>query len=346
MTSVLVVGAGPSGLAVTSALRARGVAARLIDRTGKPGGAYTRMVPRMVMVSPARYNSLPGFPLDSVDDHVTAGEYAAYLVAFADHFDLRPEATDLVRLERHAGAYRAQLRSGDQLERAEFDAVVLATGVFSRPRWPAIPGLRGGSAPVVHANEWVTVQDSTANTLVIGAGISGVEIVEDFARRGVPVSISTRQPIRLVLPKKILGRDFHDLTVPFERLPRWLSQGYCRGSYQVPPTDRGFKRFRRDGAIRTLGAVASIEGRDVSFVDGTTERFGLIICATGYEPAALDVIEGLKTKRGLLATTGRACEAVGHPNLYLLGLRCVGSVASEYLRGIGEDAQAVAAAIG
>src|SRR4051812_28115049 len=51
---VLVVGAGPAGLATAACLVSEGIRVHLVDRDGAPGGAYRRMYPATTLLSRAR----------------------------------------------------------------------------------------------------------------------------------------------------------------------------------------------------------------------------------------------------------------------------------------------------
>src|SRR5262249_4406277 len=72
---VLVIGAGPAGLAVSAGLKSLHVPFDLVDAHGQPGGAYARMYPDIVLSSPADYLSLPGMTLNSNHPNVTAVEF-------------------------------------------------------------------------------------------------------------------------------------------------------------------------------------------------------------------------------------------------------------------------------
>jgi cation diffusion facilitator CzcD-associated flavoprotein CzcO len=103
---IAIIGAGPAGLATAACLRARGVAFRLLDRTGEPGGAYREIYPRTVLASPARYTALPGLAPSHAGEYITAGRYLEYLRAYADHHRL---AVERARFEQHRGVPSCEL---------------------------------------------------------------------------------------------------------------------------------------------------------------------------------------------------------------------------------------------
>ena len=138
---VLIVGAGPAGLAAAAALAARGARARLIDRTGSVGGAYARMDPDLVMTSPAALVGLPGLAIPRGEPYLTAAGYQRYLEAYAAHHELIVERAEVTAVARTGSRYRVVVRSETRTAQLEVDAVVLATGMFD---WPLRPTLATG----------------------------------------------------------------------------------------------------------------------------------------------------------------------------------------------------------
>ncbi len=266
--SCLVIGAGPAGLATAACLRRAGVPFVLLDRSGAPGGAYRSLHDGITLASPATLDSLPGLPLDCPNTYVRVPQYRAYLARYAEHAGLEVTAGDVAAIVRGGGELVARLQDGRELHAR---AVVVATGMWSSPRWPEIPGLDRCDVPVLHARDWRGPADLVASgggLLVIGGGASAIEIAEEAASAGVRVTVAARRKVRLT-PATFLGRDVHHYIGPLERLPPWLARGYCAHLPTLPPTDWGFARLRAEGRVDVrVGPVELAPGGPTRFSDG------------------------------------------------------------------------------
>jgi len=318
--AVLIVGAGPSGLATAACLKQRGVNADLVDRHGVPGGAYRRMYAGVTLASPARYTALPGLA-PSAGEYITAPQYRAYLDAYAAHHALQVRKARVTQARREAGGWRVQFDG----EKRRYDGVVAATGMFDFPRRPRIDG--DVALPIIHSSEWRGPAEIPGpRVLIVGGATSAIEIAEECARAGLRPTLSVRGKLKIA-PQRLLGRDLHDYIVgPLKWLPRALARAYCAGRQSLPGTDLGFREFQRRGAITLRGAVARIDGRSVRFADGVREEFDVIVAATGY----------CFERPYLVPADAKA------PGLYRVGALCAYSLASEFLYGIADDAQKVA----
>lgn len=335
--AVLVVGAGPAGLATAASLELVGIPFRLVDRDGRTGGAYEEVVPDLVLASPRRYTVLPGLVADPGGEYVTTGEYRDYLRRYARHFGLVAEKREVVRISREGDGFLVRFADGEE----RFPFVVVATGMFDSPVFPEIDGLPRDER-CVHSAAYRRPPAGT-RVLVIGAATSGVEIAEDCARAGAPVTVSTRSGIK-ILPQRFLGRDLHDWARLFEPLPRWTSRFLgvsCEDRPTLPGTDLGFKEFVKAGKIRERGPVRRFEGMRAFFADGSAEDFDRIFCATGYAFAMPFLDESVARARAGHPRTRRN-ESTTWRNLFFVGTPCAGSMASEFLRGMVKDAPAVA----
>ena len=182
---VVVVGAGPSGLAAATRLRERGVARVLVlERETSPGG-----VPRHCVH--------PGFGLRDLHRSLSGPRYAEELVRRALARGVRIEVATTVT---DVDAEGVSLTSQRGTERIDARAVVVATGARERPRaaravagerpagvfttgqlqqWTYLEGLPVGRRALVVGAEHVSF---SAITTLRHAGVATVALVTDLAR--------------------------------------------------------------------------------------------------------------------------------------------------------------------
>lgn len=340
MVNVLVVGAGPSGLATAACLRRYGIEAELIDRHGVPGGAYRRIYRGVTLASPARYTELPGLAVAGRGEYITVPTYREYLERYAAHHALTVRRATLLGVERVGAQFRASVEGAVT---RDYDAVVMATGMHDFPGWPQIPGLRPGP-DVLHACQWPGPERFRGRrVLIVGGATGAVEIAEECARAGLRPVVSVRGNDVKIAPQRFLGRDIHDyVTRAFAWLPRRFLRAYCAGRLSLPGTDLGFRRFRRDGIIAVRGPVARMDRGVAVFADGTREMFDAVVAATGYRfetPALPAEVARAPVYGHPLADRG---ESRSWPNLFVVGMPCVHRLSSEFLYGIATDAEWVA----
>jgi putative flavoprotein involved in K+ transport len=339
MSEIVIIGAGPGGLATAASLRRRGIRFRLVDRHGTIGGAYRTMDPEIVMASPSRLVGLPGAPAPAIDRYATAGSYYDYLEAYAHDHELVPEQGVVESVTRASSGYVLSLRSRDRVEEVLTRAIVFATGMFDSPVIPAIPGR--AEIPAMHAAQWRATDATRARRLVIvGGASSAIEVAECAAGRGCKVTIAARKIA--IMRQTILGVDPAFALLPV--LSRIAPKKFCNGKVTVPGTDRGFSKLRRSGAIRVEPALVRIDGSRCVLQDGRGIDADLVVFATGYRYAlpALPVDVAL-TPRGIPRCFDG--QSVSHHGLWFVGLPCARSAASEYLYGIARDAEHVAASV-
>lgn len=347
----MIVGAGPAGLAATAALAREGVSVRLVDRDGVVGGAYREIEPSLVLASPRWFAALANDcdVTEGSGEYVTAAEYLSYLQRFAREKRIEVERARVDALVSEPRGWSATLASSERVARERFVSVVIATGMWSTPRWPAVEGARGprdGECTVEHSQRFRHA-NAGERVLVIGAGTSAVEVAERAVRDGASVIVSARGARVRTVPKALFGHDLHELSTVLERVPRWMATGLCRDRKTVYATDQGFEAMVRERRVRVRGPLRAIEGGRAIFADGAFERVDRVVCATGFRYAIPFAPAGLATMdraRELPATSDEG-ESRSHAGLYFLGFPCAIGVSSEFLRGIARDAPIVARAV-
>jgi cation diffusion facilitator CzcD-associated flavoprotein CzcO len=231
--------------------------------------------------------------------HPAAEQIQAYLEAYARRF----RVVERIRFDTPVEA----VRPGWTVDGERFDAVVIASGRFRKPRLPHVVDAFGGE--VMHAFSYPGAEPFRDRpTLVYGNGISGLEIASDLAPHA-PVVSAFRKP-RYVIQKVVGGvsSDWQWYTL-FGALERRLLPGdeWSRrqreriervvgnpADFGAPAPDddvrvaglslcQDYLTQVRDGSVVCRPAIASTHGRTVTFTDGSTETVDAIICATGYD---------------------------------------------------------------
>lgn len=251
--SVLIVGAGISGLMAGARLREMGIPFRIIERLDDVGGVWlTNRYPGAGVDTPSYLYSYSFFPRNWSTHFGKRDEMAAYTREAAEHFDLRRDITFGVEVERlaydeEAQRWTAHARGRDgAAETYTANAVITAVGLFNKPRRPDIPGLDRFGGPLFHTAEWPGDLDLTGRRVaVIGTGASSMQVVPAIVDRVGSLTVFQRSP-QWVAPNDEyfaqVGDDVHWLMehVPYYhewyrfRLA-WTFNDRVHGSLQVDP---------------------------------------------------------------------------------------------------------------
>jgi putative flavoprotein involved in K+ transport len=338
---VIVVGAGPAGLATAACLGKRGIRARILDRSGEPGGSYRTVRDGVTLASPSALNGLPGLELTTEGEYTRVPEYRQYLARYAEAQDLLIERATVAGVARAESGFAVTLETGEILA-ARF--VVVATGMWDFPVEMHLDGLE----PAVvqhHARAWRGPESASPDerVLVIGGATSGVEIAEEIARANGHVVLSARSGVKII-GQKFLGLDLHHWIRPIDGLPTWTLPRHCDRRPTLPATDTGFRRLVREKKIDVRRGIKEASGRRVIFDDGHAIEVDRVIHATGFRFATPFLPDEVRRARAGHLKALHA-ESVSWPDLFVVGAPCAAHINSEFLRGIAKDAPLVAARI-
>lgn len=365
---VIVIGAGPAGLACAAQLAERGLRASVLEKAGTVGPVWRRHYDRLHLHTDRGHSCLPGLPMPrGYPRYPSRDQVIAYLENYAAHFRLTPTFNCEVQiLRREAGRWRADTTLG----RCAAPLVVVATGWADAPHRPTWPGQDDYRGSVIHSSEYRRPEPYRGQrVLVVGFGNSGGEIALDLADAGIGVTLAVRGPVR-ILPRDLLGLPILTWAIGQAWLPPRLADainapairlalGPTRGlgltiarkgprrmiaeDHRVPLLDVGTLDRIRQGAIRVRGGIERFTREGVTFVDphgeGRTEPFDAVILATGFRadlssllPEATDTLDNQGTPR----ITGMP---TGVPGLFYCGQ--IPSPTGQ-LRQIGIEARRIA----
>ena len=232
-------------------------------------------------------------------DFPSGAQVRDYLVDYRRHFGL--DVREGVRVEsaqRGDRGWYLRTSTGDVQARV----LVAATGIWSQPVRPEIPGLERFPGPVVHSAEYrKPVQFAGQRVLVVGAGNSGCEIAARLGGTASAVSLSVRSNVLFVpRPDSVVRSELSAAVL--RRVPAslgsWLVDRVrpdhsdiglpppeARSSETYPVVGEELPDAVRAGAVEIVGGVRGFEGDSAEFDDGSSGRFDAVVLATGFRPA-------------------------------------------------------------
>ncbi|GAB5602122.1 YpdA family putative bacillithiol disulfide reductase [Thermus sp. FJN-A] len=189
MVDVLVVGAGPVGLAAALEAKRLGLSHLVLER-GTVAETIRRFPRQMVFFSEAKNLEIGGHPLVSQGPKPTRLEALLYYQRVAEREGLCLEAyTEVLGLKGEEGAFRVRAR-GRRGERAYLARyVVVATGYFGNPNRLGVPG--EDLPHVLHRYE-EAAPFFGQRVAVVGGSNSAVEAALDLYRGGAKVTLVHR----------------------------------------------------------------------------------------------------------------------------------------------------------
>jgi thioredoxin reductase (NADPH) len=187
-TGILVVGAGPCGLAVGAAALRAGVECILLDK-GPIVSSIERYPIGMRFFSTSDHLEVEDVPFVVARDKPTRSEALKYYRRVTRHFQLDARQYERVdSVERSIGSFRIEARHlGGTTRSYRADAVVVATGYFDTPNLLDVPG--EDLPKVTHYFRGPHLYFDQ-DVLVVGGGNSAVEAALDTWRAGARVTLA------------------------------------------------------------------------------------------------------------------------------------------------------------
>ncbi len=339
---VVVIGGGQAGLAVGYYLRRTDLSFVILDDQAKPGGAWPRTWDTLRLFSPARYSSLPGWPMPRSTNAAFPhrDDVIEYLSRYEARYDLpvqRPVRVEAVR--RETGGFVLDASSGTWRARA----VVSATGTHANPHVPRYPGQEAFRGRQLHSSAYRSpLWFAGERVVVVGGGNSGAQIMAEVSQVAEATWATRKEPH--FLPEEVDGRVlFEEATARYRARQegRTPEPAHSLGDVvQVPPV----REARERGDLKRRPVFERFTRRGVVWPGGMEEPVDAVLWATGFEAALAHVRPlGILDGEGHVATAGtRAKEA---PRLWLVGYGAWTGFASATLIGVGRTARQTAAEV-
>jgi putative flavoprotein involved in K+ transport len=338
---VLIVGAGPAGLATAYELARRSIPYRLFERGSSLGHSWVNAYDSLQLHTGRHMSTLPGpgYP-PGTPLFPTRDQFVRYLLEYADRSALRVETGSNVDTLHREGHVWIATVNGAQVKGS---AVVMAAGIMANPQTPDFPGREQFAGDIIHSVAYRRPEIfRNKRVLVVGVGNSGGEIASELGATGAHVTVLVRQGANIV-PRTIAGVPIQYLAVGMRRLPYGMRKAVAALLQQIslmrvspdilprPPwtaLDRipiiGFhlvEAIRAGTVTLKRGTIDRFEPAGVAFSDGTRQDFESVIFATGFAPA-LGPLGSLirRDDRGFAMRTDNVTSA-DQPGLWFVGMR-------------------------
>jgi len=300
---VLVIGAGPAGIATAYALEKASISYKVIDRADKIGSTWDSLYPTLTLNTSRYFSHMPGKPFpQSYDIFPTGKQYYAYLSEFVREHDFNIQLGITVkRVSREGDFWRVDTSDGTFL----YKVVIPATGIWNSPIMPDIEGMDNFSGELYHAHDFrETDQAKNRRVLVVGNGPSGIDISVAAGEVSAKTYIAIRSGVNMKR-RFPLGLPQHAWLMVAELLPKSLCRPFMKwiGSFNYgdtsqyglnppPPGSGGMTGYAGDellnavkkGNVTPVAAPVKFEGNKAILVDGTQLELDTVIMATGYQP--------------------------------------------------------------
>jgi cation diffusion facilitator CzcD-associated flavoprotein CzcO len=340
---VIIIGAGPAGLAAAETLAKRNVEYVVLEHGPAVANALRRVDPEMRLLSPKGLSLMPDMTTEPgaptyLPFHVLVHELERYQQQHNLKVTFNCSVTSI---RKETVGFSVSYESNGAKHTIRGSHVINATGIISQPRLPDnfhLAGMRWRHSVDTRAEDLA----AASQLLVVGGGASAAEVLETWLRvrqEGDRAWLSLRSKLRAI-PHWIFGIDVHYFAWFPEQIPTGLL-GWRAGRLTEPMTGRAVVHAIRKGLIKRMPPALSYKDGAVDFADGQRLEPDLTVFATGFSYAKLHLEEVVD-----LDPEGRPlvknCESTRTSGVFLLGFRFGRTFASPYLRGIARDAEYVA----
>ncbi|RDX65691.1 putative indole-3-pyruvate monooxygenase YUCCA4, partial [Mucuna pruriens] len=215
----IIVGAGPSGLAVAACLSEHKVPFVILERSSCIASLWqNKTYDRLKLHLPKHFCELPlkGFP-HTFPKYPTKYQFISYMESYADHFNIRPRFHQTVQNAQFDKPSKLWLvMTHDFLYVSHW--LVVATGENAEPALPRIPGIDSFRGPIAHTSVYKSGSGyKNQKVLVIGCGNSGMEVSLDLCRHNATPHMVARNTVSSITSLPSTSSVFADFVARFKR---------------------------------------------------------------------------------------------------------------------------------
>jgi indole-3-pyruvate monooxygenase len=202
----IIVGAGPSGLAVAACLKEKGISSLILERSNCIASLWQlKTYDRLSLHLPRQFCELPlmPFPAD-YPIYPSKQQFISYMESYAARFGIHPTYNRTVvhaEYDEQLLLWRVKTQTSGKMgeEVVEYASrwLVAATGENAEAVQPAIDGLQEFEGTVLHTSAYKSGSAfARKRVLVVGCGNSGMEVCLDLCNHNAEPHIVVRDTVR------------------------------------------------------------------------------------------------------------------------------------------------------
>jgi putative flavoprotein involved in K+ transport len=332
----LIIGAGQGGLATSYYLKQQGREHLIVERCDQAGAAWRDgRWDSFTLVTPNWTFRLPGaeYAGGAPGGYLTRDQVVDVFAGYAQKFGLplRTGVTVHAIQADEEGRLRVSADGASYVARN----VVVATGLFQKPKVPAFAAGMSASIMQLHCSAYRNpAQLPEGGVLVVGSSQSGCQLAQEIHHSGRPVTLSVGSAGRV--PRRYRGKDVVEWSMLLGAADRTVDQlpsrraKFAANPHMAGKVDGGtlnLHQFVRDG-IRLVGRLQDVQGTRAVFAADLHENLGK---ADQFEADLLKHADAYIDKMGLdaplehipLLKDGYAVDAPRELDLQAQGIRSV-----------------------
>jgi putative flavoprotein involved in K+ transport len=337
MFDYIIVGAGQAGLAMAYQLKLANADFLILDSAEEVGASWLKRWDSLKLFTPTEFNHLPGMPFPAIKGHYPdKHDVANYFKSYVKEFKLPVKLGEKVlKVAKSNNTFDVQCLQ----ESYQCKQVVIASGPFHTPFIPPCHTSLSTDIKQIHSRDYRNPEQLNAgDTLVVGAGDSGFQILQEIAEhnsnRNVFFSGSTSS---FTIPQELLGKTvwwwFKLFGVLSVNKYSWIGKKIKQKMQPVIGID--IKSLLSRSNVTAVGHTLDADANSLSCEHATLKTIKNIIWSTGFR-ADFSWIEDIKLDqqgypinfRGVGATKG----------MYFIGLPWMFTRGSATLGGVHKDA--------
>lgn len=334
--STIVIGAGQAGLAAGYFLRKLHEDFIVLDQESQVGDSWRKRWDSLRLFTPSQHDNLPGFSFPAKRGTLpTKDDMANYLLNYATKFSLPIELnTKVIELRKISESYEIVTENGSLFS----DFVIVATGTNPVAFIPEFAKDLDKGIVQIHSSEYKNPgQFQALNTLVVGAGTSGIEIALELSKTRATMLSGKATPHIPDFIFRYVGSLYwwfaHNVLTLITPIGRKVSLKIRSGG--APLISVSLKDIK-NARVEHLPRLKGVQNGLPQLEDDRILSVDSIVWATGYKPDyswikidTLNIQRWPESRRGISENT---------KGIYFIGMLFQFGLTSGLVGGVGRDA--------